>query len=130
MEVRVPYKHSKTTEIRTYKVRFRPALDAVKHVLEDPVLRKHLIRYPERHYVQKPGTHENMRVWTDVHTADDWWELQVIPPFVCCACELNFGHLEQNRPFPYRCQHFSVFRWNTVELFWDEEDMCSVPLDQ
>lgn len=78
VKIQVPYKHSKTKETRDYTVRFRPALDAVKHVLEDPALRKHLIRYPERHYVRKPGTNENMRVWTDVHTADDWWELQVI----------------------------------------------------
>ena len=77
--IQVPYKHKGETEIQSYKVHFRPALDTVKHVLEDPALREHLIRYPERHYVRKPGTNENMRVWTDVHTADDWWELQVIP---------------------------------------------------
>ena len=76
--IQVPYEHGKTTETRNYKVRFRPALDAVKHVLEDPALRTHLIRYPERHYIRKPGTNENMRVWSDVHSADDWWEIQVI----------------------------------------------------
>ena len=78
MEIKVPYEHKKTTEMRTYKVRFRPVLDAVIHVLEDPVLQKHLIRYPERHYIRKPGTDTNMRVWSDVHTADDWWQLQVL----------------------------------------------------
>ena len=67
--------------MRTYRVRFRPALDAVKHVLEDLALRGSLIRYPERHYVRKPGTNTNMRVWSDVHTADDWWELQVLISF-------------------------------------------------
>ena len=85
-EIQVPYEHKKTTETRKYKVRFRPALDAVKHVLEDSALQKHLIHYPERHYVRKPGTKENMRVWSDVHTADDWWELQVVLPIVSyCA---------------------------------------------
>ena len=79
VDIQVPYEHKKETEMRNYKVRFRPALDAVKHVLEDPALRQHLIRYPEKHYIRKPGTDENMRVWSDVHTADDWWELQVIP---------------------------------------------------
>ena len=64
--------------MRVYTVRFRPALDAVRQVLEDPGLRSSLICYPERHYVQNPRTNENMRVWSDVHTADDWWELQVI----------------------------------------------------
>ncbi|KAF9642409.1 hypothetical protein BDM02DRAFT_3193326 [Thelephora ganbajun] len=78
VKIQVPYEHKKTSEMRSYKVRFRPALDAVKRVLEDPALRRHLIYYPKRHYVRKPGTNENMRVWLDVHTADDWWELQVI----------------------------------------------------
>lgn len=78
MEIQVPYEHGPMTETRKYKMRFRPALDAIKHVLEDPALRNHLICYPEKHYVRKPGTTENMRVWSDVHTADDWWELQVI----------------------------------------------------
>lgn len=64
--------------MREYTVRFRPALDAVKQVLEDPGLRTSLIYYPERHYIRTPGTNENMRVWSDVHTGDDWWELQVL----------------------------------------------------
>ena len=58
--IQVPYKHKGETEIRNYKVHFRLALDTVKRVLEDPALRGHLIRYPERHYVQKQGTNENM----------------------------------------------------------------------
>ena len=64
--------------MRQYTVRFRPVLDAVQQVLEDPGLQKSMICYPERHYVRKPGMNENMRVWSDVHTADDWWEIQVI----------------------------------------------------
>ena len=36
--IQVPYKHKGETEIRSYKVHFRPALDTVKHVLEDPAL--------------------------------------------------------------------------------------------
>jgi len=79
VEIQAEYEHGQTTEMRKYTVRFRPVLDAVKQVLEDPALRKSLIRYPERHYIRKPGTNVNMRVWSDVHTADDWWELQVNP---------------------------------------------------
>lgn len=82
VEIEVPYKHSNTTETRKYKVRFRPALEAVKHVLEDPALQGYMIYHPERHYVRKPGTNENMRVWSDVHTADDWWELQASGGYV------------------------------------------------
>ena len=63
--------------MRGYTVRFRPALVAVKRVLEDPALRSSFIRYPEKRYVWKPGTDVNMRVWSDVHTADNWWKLQV-----------------------------------------------------
>lgn len=77
VQVQVPYKHKKEVEMRSYKVHFRPALDAVKHVLEDPALQRYLIHFPERHYIHKPGTNENMRVWSDVHTADDWWTIQV-----------------------------------------------------
>ena len=107
VEIQVPYKHSTTKEIRDYTVRFRPALDAVKHVLEDPALRKHLIHYPERHYIRKPGTNENMRVWTDVHTADDWWELQVILPFSSCT-RAEHWPLEQHGSLLHCCQYFSV----------------------
>ena len=77
MYIHVPYTHNSVTEMRGYKVRSRPALDAVKHVLEDPALRGSLICHPEKRYVRKPGTDVNMRVWSDVHTADDWWKLQV-----------------------------------------------------
>ena len=98
-EVQAPYKCGQVKETRKYTVRFRPALDAVKHALEDPALRKHLIRYPERRYVRKPGTNENMRVWTDVHTADDWWQLQVILPLASFA-HAEHWPLEQNGPPP------------------------------
>ena len=74
----------------TYHVRFHPALDTVKHVLEDPALRGSLVRYPERRYVRKPGTDTNMRVWSDVHTADDWWELQVMIFMSYCTIDANY----------------------------------------
>ena len=80
-KIQVPYEHKGEIEMREYTVRSRPVLDAVRQMLEDPGLRKSLICYPERHYVRKPGTNENMRVWSDVHTADDWWEVQVIQLF-------------------------------------------------
>ena len=56
-------------------------MDAVLRVIEDPDLREAFTMYPQRHYVRDPHGGPNMRVWTDVHTADDWWSLQVsIPP--------------------------------------------------
>ena len=82
MEIQVPYEHKKMAVMREYTVHFRPVLDAVRRALEDPGLRSSLIYYPKRHYVRKPGTNENMRVWSDVHTADDWWELRVILPLI------------------------------------------------
>ena len=78
VDIQVPYKRGRKKEMREYTVRFRPVLDTIRQALEDPGLRESLIHYPERHYIRKPGTNENMRVWSDVHTADDWWGVQVI----------------------------------------------------
>ena len=78
-EITVPYVRGEFSEDRTYVVRYRPAMDAVLHVIEDPDLRGVFTMYPERHYVCDPHGGPNMRVWTDVHTADDWWSLQVYP---------------------------------------------------
>jgi hypothetical protein len=52
-------------------------MDATKDVIQDPDLLPSMIFYPERHYVLNPRTKKNMRVWTDIHTGDDWWMLQV-----------------------------------------------------
>lgn len=54
-------------------------MDAILQVIEDPDLRGVFTSYPQRHYVRDPRG-GNMRVWTDVHTADDWWSLQVSSP--------------------------------------------------
>lgn len=53
-------------------------MDAILGVIEDPNLRPLFTFYPERHFVLNPQTKKLMRVWTDIHTGDDWWELQVI----------------------------------------------------
>jgi hypothetical protein len=52
-------------------------MDAILDLIEDPDLHPSFTFYPERHYVLNPRTGKNMRVWTDIHTGDDWWELQV-----------------------------------------------------
>ena len=80
-EIIVPYVQGKLKEERTYTVRYRPAMDAILHVIEDPDLRGVLTMYPQRHYIRNPRGGPNMRVWTDLHTADDWWSLQVLPFF-------------------------------------------------
>ena len=77
MEISVPYSHGTTKEDRTYTVYHRPAMKAILDVIEDPDLRPSFTFYPERHYVLNPRTNKLMRVWTDIHTSDDWWELQV-----------------------------------------------------
>lgn len=61
-------------------VRYRPAMDAVFRLIEDPDLRGLFTMYPERHYIRDPSGGPNMRVWTNLHTADDWWSLQVSFP--------------------------------------------------
>jgi hypothetical protein len=76
-EITVPYIQGRSKEERTYTVRYRPAMEAVLHTIEDPDLQEVLTMYPQKHYVRDPCNDWNMRVWTDVHTADDWWSLQV-----------------------------------------------------
>lgn len=73
------YRHQGVIDNRTYVVRFRPALDAVRQVLEDPDIFKTLTLYPECRYIRKPGTQQNMRVWSEAWTGDDWWHIQVRP---------------------------------------------------
>jgi hypothetical protein len=46
-------------------------------ILEDPALRDKMVFYPERHYVRNPATGRNMRVWSELETGDDWWNIQV-----------------------------------------------------
>ena len=77
VEISVPYSHGVKSEDRTYTVFCCPALDAILSVIEDPDLHSSFIFYPERHYVLNPQTEKLMRVWTDIHTGDDWWDLQV-----------------------------------------------------
>ena len=52
-------------------------MEEILDVIEDPNLRPSFTFYPERHYVFNPQTKKPMRMWTDIHTGDDWWELQV-----------------------------------------------------
>ena len=77
VEISVPYSHGVNNENRTYAVYCRPAMGAILDTIEDPDLRPSFIFYPEWHYVLNPHTHKLMRVWSDIHTADDWWMLQV-----------------------------------------------------
>jgi len=73
----VPYIQGVFREDRVYTVRYRPIMDAVLRTIEDPDLQGVLNMYPQRRYIQDPRGGPDMRVWTDVHTADDWWSLQV-----------------------------------------------------
>ncbi|KAI0061984.1 hypothetical protein BV25DRAFT_1916289 [Artomyces pyxidatus] len=64
-------------EERTYEIRYRPALPIIHQLLEDPDLRPHLIWYPDRRYVRNPsGQPGNVRVWREVSSGDDWWNMQ------------------------------------------------------
>ena len=75
--IQVPYQHSGTTDERSYNIYCRDSMDAILDVIQDPDLHPSLKFNPERHYVLNPRTKKNMRVWTDIHTSDDWWKLQV-----------------------------------------------------
>ena len=52
-------------------------MQAILDLIQDPDLRPSFTFYSEHHYVLNPRTNKNMRVFTDIHTGDDWWELQV-----------------------------------------------------
>jgi len=77
VSIEVPYTHSGTEDKRTYIVHCRSSLDAILDLIQDPDIHPSFTFYPEHHYVLNPRTKKNMRVWTDIHTGDDWWELQV-----------------------------------------------------
>lgn len=77
VEISVPYSHGVKSEDWTYTVSFRPAMEAILGIIEDPDLHPSFTYYPEHHYVLNPQTKKLMRVWTDIYTGDDWWELQV-----------------------------------------------------
>ena len=77
VSIEVPYVHGGTEERRTYNIYCRSSMDAILDLVEDPDLQPSFTFYPERHYILNPRTGTNMRVWTDIHTGDDWWKLQV-----------------------------------------------------
>ena len=52
-------------------------MNAILDLIEDPDLQPSFTYYPEHHYILNPRTNANMRVWSDIYTGDDWWELQV-----------------------------------------------------
>lgn len=76
LDFKIPYTHANKTEERKYTLNYRPALPALLDVLEDPDLHGKLVFYPERRYVRNP-LGGNMRVWSELETGDDWWDLQV-----------------------------------------------------
>lgn len=77
VDISVPYSYGVKSEDWTYTVSFCPAMEAILDVIEDPDLHPSFTFYPERHYVLNPQTQKLVQVWTDIHTGDDWWELQV-----------------------------------------------------
>ena len=77
VDTEVPYAHGGIEEDRKYTIHCRSSLNAILDVIQDPDLYPSFTFYPERHYILNPRTNTNMRVWTDIHTGDDWWELQV-----------------------------------------------------
>ena len=84
-DIQVPYVHGGREDKRTYSVYCRNSMDAILDVIQDPDLHSSFIYYPEHHYVLNPRTKKNMRVWTDIHTGDDWWKLQVCSTSVILA---------------------------------------------
>ena len=63
-------------------------MKAILDLIQDPDLQPSFTFYPEQHYVLNPQTNTNMRVFTDIHTGNGWWELQVYLTslIIVCGC--------------------------------------------
>ena len=74
-------------------------MKAILDAIQDTDLLHSLTYYPEHHYILNPRTNTNMRVWTDIYTGDEWWELQVCfaPFFASC-----FSDSRQDKVGPER----------------------------
>lgn len=119
-EIAVPYIQGELHEQRTYKIRYCPAMDAVLRTIEDPDLQGFLTMYPQRHYVCNPRSGPNMRVWTDLHTAEDWWSLQVYSLLNPSSFALTII-AGQNWTRQGRNPHAVVLRCDATEQGGDEE---------
>ncbi|KAF7796306.1 hypothetical protein EIP86_007483 [Pleurotus ostreatoroseus] len=72
-EIKVAYK---TSDFRTYTLRFRDAMPAIMRTIEDQGLLREIQLYPEKRYVLRKDGKSIMRVINEAWTADDWHELQ------------------------------------------------------
>lgn len=96
--LKVPYQHAGKEEDRSYIFRYKPCLDPILHVMEDPALQGILHLYPEMHFVRRSGPGGgNMRVYSDVHTGDDWHELQVRALIIILKYHSLFSRLQWGR---------------------------------
>ena len=68
--------HHGTEEEHTYTIHCWSSMDAILDLIQDPDLHPSFTFYPKHHYILNSQTNTYMRVWTDIHTGDDWWELQ------------------------------------------------------
>ena len=57
-----------------FDVHYRPIMDCLKSLFNDPNFAQHLIYAPERHYADQDTT---IRVYHDLHTGKWWWNVQV-----------------------------------------------------
>ena len=62
-----------------FDVHYRPIMDCLKSLFNDPNFAQHLIYAPERHYADQDAT---IRVYHDLHTGKWWWNVQVSISFL------------------------------------------------
>ncbi|TRM55788.1 hypothetical protein BD626DRAFT_576598 [Schizophyllum amplum] len=63
-------------EARSYTVHHKPIMPVVQGLLEDERLQDRIDLYPQRRYVARPGGGGVMRVWEEMTSGDDSWNLQ------------------------------------------------------
>lgn len=66
----------KSSDVRTYSVRYKDTLPSVLDIIEDNLINERICLYPERRFVQRPDG-SFMRVWEENWSGDDWWNMQV-----------------------------------------------------
>ncbi|KAJ3559142.1 hypothetical protein NM688_g517 [Phlebia brevispora] len=119
--LRVPYK---TDDIWEYSLRYREALPAILHLIEDLDLQGKLHMYPEKRYVKCPNGNGIMCMYNEVNSANDWHEIQdalgkkKVVIYVCVyadATQLNaFGPQRQKRKGTSNINCFFTFNMSQV----------------
>lgn len=69
----------------TYRIRYRNPLQAIRALLGDPALQKHLVYRPRKVFSNRD---RKDKIYSEMWTGDWWWAIQVSLPLL--LYELNY----------------------------------------